>query len=703
MGVVETDDGDTRRYIDSYGNDVIDTQGIYRGGDSKGDMFKFLWLLADTRPVLSGLSYSSLATTSTGCHWCSATAVGTCMPENASPVLYRPAGSSAYAQLVLPKPCTGNGCCVNAFGNKSSDSSRLDLRGMDVVSDIKAFRPLADTVCPVDPAADATTNLLWKKGADSGSATFTDVTGEAYPVKMQVGNTSTAVAACDGSKNTAEALINGCSCSAVEHTELWRHDAFDAMAVDANYFKATFEELLTTDVEKQKILLSTVGIWKETVLQTADIMVLWQARLARWIQLINDWQAGSYKDSQSWCVPVNSGDVTATEASAILTGGAWGSLGSVIACLEYNEGATTAFNNCAVLCAGCTTATLACPATACDNLPRSLVPGFDSTTTSGKPVCSTDGATGKKICTAATGSYLANIQESSLVSVNQVAKFTARKLYLKDMNTKIQAVKVALQDAQAYLSSAPDTLKQLVADINTAQNDMVANAAAVAAAAAAAAAATPSMATITKATSLGSQVIYGWFSLRPDDWSSAREYGYLHIIKVEAAMPNRSTGAAGFNTCTDKFPWIKTYTKGFLGSTRCYELTDASGCVGLRVVRYDEDHDLNANGFLKFLGGVSLWRIIYHNPHGNPTTSQTAADVWTNCILPQTKPTGAIPFEGHLNEAFMFNPTSNPLDPCVQSVNSLLKLGVSSETCARYYVDGNKYKMAFRKCSECCS
>ncbi len=670
MGVLEADDGDTRRYITSYGSEAVDTLGIYRGGDSKGDMFKFLWLLADTQPALASLSYSSLATTSPGCHWCSATAVGTCAPETASPLLYRPSGTVAYDQLVLPKPCTGNGCCAHVFGNRSSLPSSLDTRVIDTVADITAFRPLADTACPVDPAVDATTNFVWKKGADFGSATFADTAGKIYPVKMESGSSGTAVAACQEAGQTAAALVNGCNCSAADHKNLWRNDAFDAFAIEADYFKATFEGLLTTDAAKQKAILSSVGAWKETVLQTADTMVLWQARLARWIQLINTWQAGPYANSQSWCVPASQVGLMPIEANAILTGGPWGSLGGVIKCLEYNEGATTAFNACEVLCAGCTVATPSCPTTACNNMPRSLVTGFNANTDPGRPVCA--GA----VCSPASSSYLANIQESAYLSMNQVAKIAARKRYLQDMNTKAQAAKVIMQNALAYLNTAPGTLRQLVLAVDAA----------------------------VKAGGLGNQVVYGWFSPRPDDWSGSRGYGYLHLVKVEAAIPNRSTGAAGFNTCTDRFPWIRTYTTGFLGSTRCYELTDTSGCVGLRVVRYDEDHDLNENGFLKFLSGLSLWRILYHNPHGNPKTAATAAQVWTNCVLPQTKPTGTIPAGEHLNEAFMLNPQKAPTRvTCVDNINSLLRLGVATETCARYYIENNKYKMAFRKCSQCCS
>ncbi|MEI8011526.1 MAG: hypothetical protein WCI27_03450 [Candidatus Omnitrophota bacterium] len=658
VGELGLDDGSKNKYWVS-GADAIDTSGFYRGSDST-KFFQFLWLLADTQPKLADVVTAPVpALTDASCHWCSTALVGAaCTPETAAPILYSPVAMPAYVQLALTNPCAGAECCVSAVNNNPG-------KQLDSVGDIAAFRQLVDADCAEDPgeAGTAATALLWKKGADFDSAKFS-YNGDDYPKKMEttpISNRPEAV--CDLSTQTIADIMSNCTCSNIAQKNLWRNDAFDAVPTEACYFKQTVEaaKLLPKDITIQSQLTAAVETWADPILELRETMALWRGRLTSWTTALSGWLSASYADANNWSVPANSMDVPAGERAYILSKGAWGSLDSVIASLQYNEDhMESAFTTCA------STFSVA----DCTNLPRSLVPGFDPNTDAGRPAVPATAAD--------RAAYKTKINQSLTLAVNQTPKFRLRRLYLKDLQGRANAALTGFQSSLNYLNNVPSSGKKA----ETTLFDLV-----------------TAVQAASVVTTLGNQVVYGWFSPRPASWGSLpRAYGYLHVVKVEAVIPRRG-GVAGFDTCTNKYPWIRTYTKGFLGSTRCYALTDSNGCVGVRVVRYDEDHDINTNGFLRFLSGVPLWRIMYHNPHADTSVAPTAAQVWDNCVA-------IAPTYDHINEAFLFDPEHLPsadAAACAGVVNQLLPLGVSSETCARYYLVGDKYQMRFRNCSECCA
>ena len=216
--------------------------------------------------------------------------------------------------------------------------------------------------------------------------------------------------------------------------------------------------------------------------------------------------------------------------------------------------------------------------------------------------------------------------------------------------------------------------------------------------------------------------VYGWLSATPSTWDATKshgEYGYLHLVKVEASIPTRAF-APGISTGpATRFPWVRNWTEGFLGSKRCFELTETDGSVGTRVIRYDEDHDPAQGGLLKLLSGVPLWQVSYGNPRSTATCSP--ADVVDKCFrvhykrVPngsddawtyQVAVTGSSSLNGGLNGAFILNPPINATDTgatagaqdCLNSVEACLQRGVGAETCADYRYDGSKMDVKFKTC-----
>ncbi len=206
--------------------------------------------------------------------------------------------------------------------------------------------------------------------------------------------------------------------------------------------------------------------------------------------------------------------------------------------------------------------------------------------------------------------------------------------------------------------------------------------------------------------------IYGWQSEKLIKGQEQR--GRWHIVRVEAFGPGRCGGLSG---CPSRLPWVRTYTKGFMKTTRCYELTDYTGRVGVRVTRYDEGND---NALVSFANkAVALWRFV-----GGGSTATTApmdvsglnqclgegiSDVTkgilgVNSKLEINNSTGLNnkvreEFIG-LGRAFMINDKKGN-SGCLMAATQLLERGVKSSSCARYSLDPNNHMgVKFVNCSQ---
>ena len=406
----------------------------------------------------------------------------------------------------------------------------------------------------------------------------------------------------------------------------------------------------------------------------------------------------------------------------------WGSLESVLQCMDYNSNNASRFNSCA---AQQTNA-------ACYNLPRTLIPNFDPEdhTIPGWPTPSAPCAAGMNFLDAPPpdpppptdwtclynyrADYIQHIVGSAGLAVNQGEKFVKRAAYLRDIRDRLLVYKTKLTAAYALMMQTTHLLQAGVGCpvSNPADPQCPAGSAA------------PyinlaeaylqrlmDQASGKSSLKLGNAV-YGWLSKTPTSWDATkgRAYGYLHLVKVEASMPTREC-AAGISANATKLPWVRTWTEGFLNSKRCYELNGTEGSVGTRVLRYDEDHDPAQGGALKLLNGMPLWQVSYGNPRSSATCN--TADVISKCFETHYKrvpnASGSIwiyqelgvsgDLNGGLKGAFILNPPINATDlnsggakACLDSIEPCFEKGVGAETCADYFYDGAKMDIHFKKC-----
>ncbi len=785
----------------------------FRGEDATIDgAFPFFWTLADTQPNTTTISAAALRT-DPACHWCDAGALGgACVP--ATNHLYYPAALTG--QLIVAG-CSGDNCCVNSFwSDPAAPAAALSGVQMDKVGTIGAFQLVPATACAEGMSGTNVMRNGWKKGADFKQDTFVDSAAEGtYPIKMGTplpGMPTALAGGCTGIDT------DGCYCANMPavNQSYWNDDMFDMMAVQLGTYKqATDAVMQAGTAAARRALGANTDQWADNLLDQVKYLVEWQDSMTVWSDSIDAWlnppAANTYADAATWCVPANASSVSADESVYITNGGAaWGSLDSVINCLDYNKTNATRFGSCRahILTTPSTVFTspqryLCNNIVPCNDMPRSaldptLNPGFDPnmaakcesvsytyactstvngacgagvfnflgcTVTNcvpgGVPACTgvtCNGATStcqKTVPAVCTGTenlwkaeYFSGIQDSQTLAVAQAPKFTKRSDYLKAIKAQALAFQTTLDATNNYLSNIPDpdnlgiylgpAHTAITGVVNQIKNDSGISSAEI---------------------SLGNKIIYGWVSPRPEKWRrGGRTDGYLHIVKVEATLPKRSADDynIGINVCTNRFAWVKTESKNW-GTKRCYYLRDHTGCVGVRVIRYDEDHDPSQGGVMSFLSGLPLWQILYHNPHTDGSRSEDIAsivepgctpgvdgypncDIVKNCfqqhyskrwknfanpaagfkyaLLQENSPTdmaGGYPRgDTKLTSAFMLNlPLVRPrgqddsppqeLIKCLEAAEHRLQRGVYSETCAKYYADGSDISISFRPCSTCCN
>ncbi|MBI4309727.1 MAG: hypothetical protein HY591_05300 [Candidatus Omnitrophica bacterium] len=278
--------------------------------------------------------------------------------------------------------------------------------------------------------------------------------------------------------------------------------------------------------------------------------------------------------------------------------------------------------------------------------------------------------------TLASSNYYNWVKDSHVLARDfQRSKFQARAAYLRGMKFKAAAAAQAMQAFKTSLDTflAPggpaQKLSQALSEASQAVSQM------------------PNF------------VVYGWQDPKPPNNKRA----YWHIVRVEVQAPARcSTGKCcdGItqNCNINKLPWVKTYTKGFLGMTRCYELKDYNGKVGTRITRWDENHDA-----ITFANKLPLWQLFFHKPGPLAEETMDTACIGNNIgfsaatlgalglVVPDIGTSEA------LKGAFMFNavPTAGPQLQCWNAVNQMLNRGVRTQTCAQYFLntgtDGKKH------------
>lgn len=467
----------------------------------------------------------------------------------------------------------------------------------------------------------------------------------------------------------------------------------------------------------------------------------WLDILQAYVNKIDDWLEGPYigngcrsgdgttEDPAAWCVPPRSGGecpgVTAEEAATFGVGPDRGNLDSVIACMDWNANDSLQYT---VQGGGQDTAVgnadkfLACiqqcawyeagdpdvdPEESCGNLPRALLgdlPAFDPS------LCANNG-------------YITDLANNFLAAQNQVEKLRKRMAFLQNRKTELEGMRGMMQTTLDRLAmficgepngsdpswhcgagqgefdlDAPNSPVENLINARINWEDVVPK--------------------------TESVVIYVWQGERLEKprkrGPGLDEYeGYWHAVKVEVRLPERCNWACGGGNqaggAEPGFPTIKTYSKGFLNSKRCYELINTTGRVKVRVLRYDEDHDPSS---MAFPGGQKIWDIYKSHPDAPGITGSQPGpgdlirdSVCARFVMPQFRD---IPY---IENAFMLNevprngpngePPPEPLATCWNLVHeNMLEYGHSTESCVEFFFSeqggfgGKGMRMKFVPCDE---
>lgn len=551
----------------------------------------------------------------------------------------------------------------------------LDTRKSDAVTQITNFKA-ADDQCTdgLDPA----TGMWWKKGSDKYCSTT-------WPYDDCAKFNST----CSQSNNDGTTFPTSCGCTA-DTAANWPEDSLDDVVYGLKEFNAWARKFNNANSSQLKLTLDLwypqAAMWLGPPCNGSNaftcfdgyqggkggFLYTYSERLAKWQPMLDNWlNATTYTADDAWCLPPTATGLPTAEVGAInAAGGTWGSLTSVIACLDYNSTNNMRFTQCQsdITAPGfCTGAPKPMPAS-CQNLPRSLAgnaPAFDP--------CAT------------TSNYKAWLSNSLALSIPQSAKFKARKDLLTGMKTRAETAKAAI-----------DAFKPQV-------DNFLAG---------------PAVAALVKAREEYNSLvisghpdfmIYGWRDPKPPK-NEKRDTGYWHVVMAQGQIPMH---CASGKCIASRLPWVRTYTKGFLGRTRCFELTDYTGRVFSKVSRWDEEHDA-----ISFANKIPLWKFTFQKPGSYPALLTTldgacaGIGTWNSIgINNETLEELSLVWGSEINNptqellkgAFMISSVPAPgskEETCYKLVQQLMTRGISSEVCTLYSLSENKKHMEvkFEKC-----
>lgn len=268
--------------------------------------------------------------------------------------------------------------------------------------------------------------------------------------------------------------------------------------------------------------------------------------------------------------------------------------------------------------------------------------------------------------------WLFNARHSALEARNQVVKFHHRRDFLKRTRGAVQAAIDTFKDGETRLKAflTSDEIKELINYYTELDEDP-------------------------DDTGHPHHVIYGWRGEPPPSRKNLpvkdknKDKGYWHIVKVEAGIPLRCPGNCGPNwTAKETWPNVTTYTKGFLGTTKCYELIDRVGRVKVRVTRRDEAPPSSS---LQLPNGMPIW--TFRSQHAGRDPIQFPQDLAGKCkpITDFRGNTRESIYQGAfmLNDPYTFKEGTEDIDQdnveCWTRAMQALSAGVMSETCAEYF------------------
>lgn len=708
-------------------DEVSDVSGgitIYRGEDSSGKLFPLLWMARDGVSYIRNLDTtlvapnpSAITATSKNCHWCAPGSVGATPPvcdsatdKSSYRFWYYPVTRTPYGQLTLSRPCSGDTCCTHRFNADpyytafTADTRTIDEVGMfaTTINGVPYANGLFEAHPPFPPDDCPGTDGFWRIGGDD----FCSTTAPYY-----MGTTSsnlclkyTGMAACLNPVSGGAANQCDCSAAVAPNQRYWFDDQFDDFIHWMKGVASEIDGVLNPNGQPAtaRIISDTFETWRagaEEIINSIDGCTCTcngsgdcvspvctgtgiYDRLAGWEAVFQSWLNDTYTDEGPgplWCLPNNFNFLPTNEYSYVVNGGvAYGSIRSILNCLEYNSNIIPKLESCKAFCDANPGGT---GGVACQNLPRSLLlpPGVrNNPATDLNAIYNQAGSLGcAQIQNVTINGAPVNLPFSDIITMtlrlayDQAEKMKKRHEYLVNMYDYVRNMADGINRLKAYMAPGAGGLVQNVKD------------------------AICYLAISKSKGKIENVAYYGWCT----DWATGdytcQSSGKWHVIRAEAWLPRRCDGfQGGAGCCTNEFPWVKTEKRGSF--KRCYFMQAHSGRVRVRVLRYDSPTG-SSGKVINFANGFPLWQFRESSPY-IPSTSlpdlywcQSTDNSLYNTIAPG---------------AFMLNGTSHLGQKnarCQNAIVAAMNQAVGNETCAFYYLDGNTYRMRFGRCDNSCA
>ena len=577
-------------FLDQFGRDQqmgpfttsLTPQGLFPNG-----IYSFFWLMKDYSPEVDNIVSTNLQSSQS--HWCAAAT---------APGYTAPAGYSDLVQLSLPYACSGQDCCVNGLANSVTSG----IPTITTSATPGATNWVIDAVSSSSIASNAPNPAIDPSFADPNAGTWLEGDNQfcssAPPYNASTSGIPDGTCEWTGTTTAPTTTTVPPNVNNSDITSGITVDALDDTMHTLSDFVNFANTFLGQNIEALSASFATwypqVAVWISPVCddgstcsvagQCGDgtmcgrLLPLAQ-KLNAWNTATTTWLKNDYSNANAWCVPSTTTGF-ANEDRAITNNGtaAWGSLPSVINCLNYN--AITPINNyqqCQqwLRSPSCSSAS-SLTGTPCDpvTLGRSLEPQ-PTTAIWSAASCGTTAH-------PATTPYAIWVNDNLTLATDEAPKFVLRSAFLTDIQTRAKTMqnifKQGGQELQSFLSGPAAQL------ISASQTQPTAT--------------------------LPNSVIYGWIDKKLPNG----QQGYAHIVKVTAYAPGRGGNYAitGFGSSPGLFiwsqlPWIKMTKHAF---TYDYELRSRDGYVYVSVKRWDEDH----SNSLRFPNGHQLWQFMFHNP-----------------------------------------------------------------------------------------
>lgn len=310
----------------AYSREALDSiRNMFRGEDSDGKLFPLLWMNADGAPETYNLSAADITEASANCHWCSADG-GLPKCDNAGSNYHywrNPYTGAAFTQLDLGDPvCSGDGCCVNRLVQTNGGLHGLQMDKVQGLESVRNFSGHNSFFEEDPPSSDCPgTSGLWRKGSD-----------------LYCSSTIPYYANCDkvqGMSCQQEYSEDACECSDSLKKDVWRDDDLDDFTVWLRQTATLIDTFMQTS---SPALYAQIDDYYEDFIKLVEELRAKRALMESWRAGFDQWLGRTdFTGGGLWCLPNDPNTLAIDERAAVLAAGPYGSVQSVVACLDYNK------------------------------------------------------------------------------------------------------------------------------------------------------------------------------------------------------------------------------------------------------------------------------------------------------------------------------------------------------------------------------